>query len=52
MEAKTIADWESEKKTTSSELTDRDRLEEARVNLEGSRILTGFVPLVRSATTE
>ena len=38
MEEKTIADWESEKKTTSSESTDRDRLEETSVYLDGSRI--------------
>ena len=38
MEEKTIANWESEKKTTSSESTDRDRLEETRVYPDGSRI--------------
>ena len=31
MEGKTIADWESEKRTTSSESIDRDRLEETKV---------------------
>ena len=31
MEEKTNADWESQMKTTSSESTDRDRLEETRV---------------------
>ena len=38
IEEKTIADWESEMKTTSSESTDRDRLEETRGHLDGSRI--------------
>ena len=38
MEEKTIADWESEKRTTSSESTDRDRLEETRAHPDGSRI--------------
>ena len=41
MEEKTIADWESEMKTTSSESTDRDRLEEARVYSDGNRIPVG-----------
>ena len=38
MEEKTIADWESEMETTSSESIERDRLEETRVYLDGSRI--------------
>ena len=38
MEEKTIVDWESEMKRTSSELTDRDQLEETRVYTDESRI--------------
>mgnify|MGYP000356061628 CR=1 FL=1 len=38
MEENSIADWESEKRTTSSMSTDRDRLEETRVHPYGSRI--------------
>ena len=38
MEAKTIADWESEKRTTFSEASDRDRLGDIRVHLDESRI--------------
>ena len=41
MEAKTIANWESEKRTTSSELTDRDRLEQTRIYPDGDRIPVG-----------
>ena len=38
MEEKTIADWESEKRTTSTESTDKDRLEEmgARYQLKNN----------------
>ena len=38
MEAKTIADWKSEKRSTSSVSTDRDRLEEIRAYPDGSQI--------------
>mgnify|MGYP007129911766 CR=1 FL=1 len=38
MEEKTIANWESEKRTTSSVSTDRDQLEETRAHPNGSRI--------------
>ena len=38
MEEKNIVYWESEKKTTSSESTDRDQLEETRVYPDGSQI--------------
>ena len=38
MEEKIIAGWESDKKTTSSESTERVRLEEARVYPDGNRI--------------
>ena len=38
MEEKTIVDWESEKRTTSSVSTNRDRLEETRVHPDESRI--------------
>ena len=37
VEEKNISDWESENKTTSSESTDRDRLEETRVYPDGIR---------------
>ena len=39
MEENIIANWESEMKTTSSELTDRDWLEETRLYPDRSRIL-------------
>ena len=39
MEEKTIADWEMEKKQTSSESTDRDRLDETRIHPVGRRML-------------
>ena len=38
MEEKTIVDWESEKRTTSSVSTDRDRLEETGAHPNRSRI--------------
>ena len=41
MEGKTIAEWESEKRKTSSESTDRDRLEETRVYVDGNWIVAG-----------
>ena len=39
MEEKIIVDWEMEKKGTTSESTDRDRLDETRVHPIGSRML-------------
>ena len=41
MEGKTIANWESEKRTNSSESTDRDQLEETRVYPARNRIPVG-----------
>ena len=38
MEENSIADWESEKRTTSSASTDKDWLEETRAHSDGSRI--------------
>ena len=39
MEEKTIANWEMEKKATSSESTYRDWLDETRIHLVGSQML-------------
>ena len=41
MEGKTIAEWESEKRKTSSESTDRNQLEETRVYVDGNWIVAG-----------
>ena len=38
MEENTIVDWESEKKTSTSESTDRDSLDGSRIHQVGSRI--------------
>ena len=39
MEEKTIADWESEKKISTSELTDGDQLDKSRIHPVGCRML-------------
>ena len=54
MEGNTIVDWESEKSTTPSESSDKDRLEETRVYPDGNRIPVGdqYLPTGSGRETE